>query len=93
MEGMYNLIVILTWVSCVGTIVIISWFFYEEYKLHKEIKSIPHEFRCGEKVLYNDADFIVTKVNKYTLEIKHGITLTVYKNDVKYKNTLTIIEE
>lgn len=90
---MYNLIVILTWVSCVGTIVIISWFFYEEYKLHKEIKNIPHEFRCGEKVLYNDADFIVTKVNKYTLEIKHGITLTVYKNDVKYKNTLTIIEE
>lgn len=93
MEEMYNLIVFLTWVAGVGTIVIVFWTLYEEYKLHKEIKSIPHEFRCGEKVLYNDADFIVTKVNKYTLEIKHGITLTVYKNDVKYENILTIIEE
>lgn len=93
MEKTFESLIILTWIVSIGTIIIIIWTFYEEYKFYKEIKSIPHEFRCGEKVLYNDADFIVTKVNKYTLEIKHGITLTVYKNDVKYKNTLTIIEE
>ena len=93
MEETFNILVILTFVACIGTIIVIIWFLHEEYKLHKEIKNIPHEFKCGEKVLFQDADFIVTKVNKYTLEIKHGITLTVYKNDVKYKNKLTIIEE